>query len=65
MTDLVTRRVGKKGRKYGRNLNRCPAMKRYNAEMRWITNKLKKLKRLLKKQPNNKQIVQAIKRRIT
>lgn len=43
---------GKKGRKYGRNVN-SPSMQRYRMEMRWIKNKLRKLARRIRLQPND------------
>lgn len=46
-----TRRGGQKNRKYGRN-RRKPAKVRYTNEMRWITNKIKKIKKYMKKHPN-------------
>ena len=46
-----TRRGGKKNRKYGRN-RRKPSKMRYTNERRWITNKLKKIKKYIKTHPN-------------
>jgi len=51
---MATKGKSKNGtRKIGRNKISC---ERYTRENRRIKNKIKKLKKLLKKQPNNKQI---------
>ena len=51
--------TGKKGaKKIGRNL-RKPACARYRNEMRWVKNKIKKLKRHLKKHPNDRVAIKA------
>ena len=44
---------GKKNRKFGRNRNRDPAMKRYKAESRAEKNRIRRLKRHFKKHPND------------
>lgn len=52
-------RRGRSGtRKYGRNKAKC---ERYRREHRREKNKLKKLQKAFKKQPNNKQIANRIK----
>jgi len=44
---------GKKGsKKIGRNL-RKPSCARYTSSRRWVTNKLKKLAKHIKRQPND------------
>ena len=48
---VSNRRQGKKNRKYGRNRKK-PSCIRYTNEMRWITNKLKKIKKYIKNHPN-------------
>ena len=53
------RKRGKSGaRKYGRNEVKC---KRYKAEHRREKNKLRKLRKLARKQTNNKQLIKRIK----
>ena len=46
----VTRKQGKKCRKYGRKIKK-PTQIRYTSEKRWIINKAKKLFRYIKKHP--------------
>lgn len=45
---------GKKGRKFGREKDRHPAHKRYNAEKRWIFNKAMNVVRKMRKHKNYK-----------
>ncbi len=45
--------------KHGRNL-KSPAMKRYNAERRDLTNKARKLRKHLKYYPNDEQAVRSL-----
>lgn len=53
--------TGKKGnRKAGRNM-RKPTCARYKAEMRWLKNKAKKLRKHLKKYPNDTTAIRALK----
>ena len=64
-----------KNRKYGRNRDRSPSMKQYKAEHRSEKNRIRKLRNLAamvpgltdkgikKRQPNNKQLKEAIKYR--
>jgi len=59
MVEKITRRGGKKGRKIGRSKRR-PGHTRYNNEKRWIGNKIKKLKKHLKKYPKDKIAVKAL-----
>jgi len=56
---VVTHKAGKSGaRKYGRNEVKC---KRYKSEHKLEKNKLRKLIKLARKQPNNKQLFKKIK----
>ena len=45
---LITRKTGKKGRKYGRR-EKKPCQQRYTNEKRWNANKLKRAKRNARK----------------
>lgn len=46
---------GKKNRKHGRNKAKAnQSTKRYTAERRWETNKIKRMKRHIKKYPEDK-----------
>ena len=57
---MVTHKKGRSGaRKYGRNEVKC---KRYKSEHRREKNKLRKLKKLARKQPNNKQLFKTIRK---
>ena len=47
-------------KKHGRNL-RKPACSRYTNQMRWVTNKIKKLKRHLKSHSTDKSAIKALK----
>ena len=51
---------GKKGGKKIGRLLRSPSHKRYNTEMRWIRNGIKKLKRHLKIHPNDTVALRAL-----
>lgn len=53
------RRGGKKNRKHGRQKRR-PAYKRYNAEARWITNKMRKLRRHMRRYIRDKQAARCL-----
>lgn len=55
------RRRGKKNRKFGRAARR-PGHTRYLNENRWLKNKLKRLKRQVKKFPNDLVAAVALKR---
>jgi ribosomal protein S15P/S13E len=54
-----TRKKGKKGRKIGR-CKRHPAAARYTGEKRWTTNRIKRIRRHLKKYPNDVQAKAAL-----
>jgi ribosomal protein S15P/S13E len=54
-----SRKKGKKGRKIGR-YSKHPSSQRYKAERRWLTNKEKRIKRHLKRFPNDKQAQRAL-----
>lgn len=48
MSTQKKKQGGKKSRKHGRHL-RKPSYKRYLAEKRWLTNKAKKIARMIRK----------------
>ena len=58
---MVTKRQrgGSGSRKYGRNEAGC---KRYRAEQRREKNKLRKLKKLARRHPNNQQLIKKIRK---
>lgn len=49
-----SRKKGKKGRKIGR-YSKHPSSMRYRAEKRWETNRIRRVRRHLKRLPNDKQ----------
>ena len=53
------RKGGQKNRKFFRQARR-PAKKRYNHEVRWFKNKLRKLKKHIKNHQNDKVAIKAL-----
>lgn len=54
-------KASKKGRKKGRK-SRSPAQARYNAEQRWIKNKIRRVRTYSKNNPNDLQAQEDLKR---
>lgn len=52
---------GKKGRKIGR-YGKHPSSQRYKSEKRWLTNKIRRMERHLRKHPGDNQTKSALKR---
>jgi len=50
----MTASTGKKGGKKINRMSRSPSHNLYNSQARWITNRIRRIKRHLKRQPNDK-----------
>lgn len=55
------RQGGRKNRKHGRQAERSPAMARYRAEERWVKNRARRIRRHLKRFPDDRQARHALK----